>query len=336
MTFRLQLTPNLKTLVLNKCHDLIELHRPVAYTELASLNRKHSKSNTLDLELAPNLVRLTLTECPDLVELHRPINGCLNLKDLKLSRSNLETLDLGLTPNLERLDLEECHNLVKLHMPINGCPKLRSLNLTHAKLETLDLGLTPNLEWLVLQDCYHLVELNTPIGYLERLYFLNLNGCLGFKYFVLKRPWGSYEFHVYAESLFDGNHQLPKFKFSCVYAEPYLYEKFISLGITRCKNLKSFLESISGLRHLNLLQLDGSILEVPMDLDQLQFLEKLEQWSTVISHLPDRICMLKHLESLILESRFHLENLPEYIGQLECLEELYLSSTRIKHLPDSI
>lgn len=46
--------------------------------------------------------------------------------------------------------------------------------------------------------------------------------------------------------------------------------------------------------------------------------------------------MLKCLKTLRLESRMHLEKLPEDIGRLECLEKLHLLSTRIRHLPDII
>ncbi|PWA37507.1 toll/interleukin-1 receptor (TIR) domain-containing protein [Artemisia annua] len=310
-TLYLPLATNLQKLSLENCHDLVELYMPVVYTELSSLNLEHSKSNTLDLGMTPNLERLTLKRCHVLLELRMPINGCIKLTSINLSHSKLETLDLGLIPNLESLYLENCENLVELHMPIKGCSKLRSISLSHAKLETLDLGLTPNLEFLLLEDCYHLKNLRT-----------------------------ANQFHLSTESLYRSptisNHYLPNFRFTCFCAESNLYEKHILLSLCNCKNLNSFLESISEIRNFQLFKLDGSIWQTPKALDKIESLEELVLSSTEIKNLPDNICMLKCLKTLRLESRMHLEKLPEDIGGLKCLEHLHLLSTRIKHLPDSI
>ncbi|PWA35257.1 NB-ARC domains-containing protein [Artemisia annua] len=72
------------------------------------------------------------------------------------------------------------------------------------------------------------------------------------------------------------------------------------------------------------------------DIGQFEFLRKLDLSATRIKHLPDSICMLKHLNYLELDGCAFLEKLPEDLGHLECLKELDITHTSISHLPQSI
>ncbi|KAL7607288.1 hypothetical protein Lser_V15G19690 [Lactuca serriola] len=156
-TFDLGLTPNLETLTLQQCSDLVELHMPIRCLKLISVDLTHSGLRTVDLGLAPNLETVILSECHNLVELHMP-DRCLNLRSLLLSNSKLSTLNIGLTPNLMSLDLKNCCYLGDFHMA-GECLKLTKLDINHSKLRTLDLVMTPNLEKLDLHHCYCLEEL---------------------------------------------------------------------------------------------------------------------------------------------------------------------------------
>ncbi|KAD6454847.1 hypothetical protein E3N88_09553 [Mikania micrantha] len=135
---------------------------------------------------------------------------------------------------------------------------------------------------------------------------------------------------------------LPKFKFHCNYNEVLPVtsgnlEKLISFGLCACTNLESFSASICGLQHLIELKLEGSVPEVPKDLWKLESLEQLTLSMKEIKHLPDNICMLKHLKSLDLKSCWLLEQLPMDLGGLECLEELHLTDCiSLRDIPDSI
>nr|GEY97559.1 hypothetical protein [Tanacetum cinerariifolium] len=83
--------------------------------------------------------------------------------------------------------------------------------------------------------------------------------------------------------------------------------------------------------------LEGCITEAPKDLDQLECLDELIFWSTWIKHLPNNICMLKHLKFLELKSCWLIEKLPEDLVKLECLEELYLTECIfLRDIPKSI
>ncbi|KAL7607293.1 hypothetical protein Lser_V15G19698 [Lactuca serriola] len=355
-TLDLGITPNLETLSLCGCSNLVELHVPIGCLKLASINLSISRLRILDLGLALNLKTLLLDQCFDLIELHMP-SRCLNLEELLLSRSKLSTLDIGLTPNLKYLDLKNCYYLKELHMA-GVCEKLVNLEISHSKLRTLDLGLTPNLERLDLKACYNLVELHTRIGCLQKLIYLDISGCLRFRDFLFYRKGYAScsveeslevvplaELHVAAKSLerclLHPNNDLPNFRFSYFYKEDHHsltrnLEMLISIGMCACTNLETFSGSICGLQRLRKLKLEGSIEEAPEDLGQLECLEELIFLSTKINHLPESMCMLKHLKSLKLVSCWFLEKLPEDLGGLEHLEELTLFCTLIKDLPDSI
>ncbi|CAH1421456.1 unnamed protein product [Lactuca virosa] len=157
-TLDLRFNPNLETLNLRGCSDLVELHMHVGCFKLIYVDISHSRLRTLDLGLAPNLEKLILDRCCDLEELHMP-SRCLNLRSLQLTNSKLRTLDIGLTPVLKNLDLGYCYYLEELHMT-DESQKLKNLNIFHSKLRTLDIGRTPVLENLDLRDCYYLEELH--------------------------------------------------------------------------------------------------------------------------------------------------------------------------------
>ncbi|XP_023767542.1 disease resistance protein RPV1 [Lactuca sativa] len=362
-TLDLGLTPNIETLNLNRCFSLVELHMPNGCSKLITVNLSWSMLRTLDLGSALNLELLDLTGCADLVEIQMPFRSP-NLSSIKLANSKLRTLDIGLTPNLKYFDLERCYDLEEVHMA-DKCLKLTYLDVSYSKLRKLDLRLTPNLETLDLENCNDMEELHIANGCLKKLVYLNLNRCLRFKSFrfciesvaSLNKDDSSCcedkslevgslaELHLIVESLercpIHPDTNLPKFQFACFYKEdkPLLtrnLEKLISVGLCACMNNETFSRSICGLQHLKKLKLEGSILEAPKDLDQLEYLEELDLSYTEIKNLPDTICMFKLLKSLKVKSCWNLEKLPKDLGRLECLKKLTLSSAKIKELPDSI
>ncbi|KAL7607403.1 hypothetical protein Lser_V15G19506 [Lactuca serriola] len=157
-TIDLGLTPNLETLTLHQCNDLLEFHMSVGCLKLTSVDIEGSRLSALDLGLAPNLEKLLLSECNYLEKLHLP-RRCLNLTELTLINLKLRTLDIGLTPNLRWLHIYKPKSLEELNMA-NECRKLASLDISHSKLRILDLGMTPNLEKLNLQESCCLEELH--------------------------------------------------------------------------------------------------------------------------------------------------------------------------------
>ncbi|KAI3827247.1 hypothetical protein L1987_01319 [Smallanthus sonchifolius] len=329
--FNLGLTPHLEILYLEGCNDFVELHIPVECPKLNFLSLSGSKVSNLNLGMTPHLETLYLEGCNDFVELNMPVE-CPKLNFLSLSGSKVSNLNLRMTPYLERLYLEGCNEFVELHMPVE-CPKLNFLNLSGSKVSNLNLGMTPHLKRLDLSECYYLQEIHAPVGCLEKLLT-----CLDSTATLL----------VTAESVeylicpLHPNNNLPKFRFQCNYDETLPsssgnLEKLLSFGLCACTNLESFSASICGLQQLRVLTLQGCIPEVPKDLWQLENLERLTLWSEVTKHLPDSICMLKHLKSLDLKYCWLLEQLPKDLGRLECLEELHLMDCiSLRDIPNSI
>ncbi|XP_076902003.1 uncharacterized protein LOC143556613 [Bidens hawaiensis] len=339
--FNLGMTPHLEELNLRGCYEFVELHLPIECSNLKYLNLSGSKVRNLNLGMTPLLETLDLSTCIDFVELHM-LFECPNLKFLNLSGSKVSNLNLGMTTNLETLELSECYEFVELHLPLE-CMCLKSLDLRGSKVSNLNLGMIPHIEKLNLQGCYCLQEIHAPVGCLKKLVYLDLTGSLRFEIFLVNKlnslasPDSATMLELNAESVdicpLHPNSNLPKFQFQCKYVESrYSWsgnvEKLVSFGLCACTNLESFSESICSLKHLEDLTLKGSILEVPKDLWQLESLEKLYLTLKVIKHLPNSICMLKHLKYLVLESCWLLKQLPTDLGRLECLEELSLMNLR--------
>ncbi|KAJ9552222.1 hypothetical protein OSB04_016267 [Centaurea solstitialis] len=350
-TLDLRGTLNVKNINLEECVDLVELHIPVKCLKLKSFKIYGSKLRTLDLRGSPNLKGLKIVECVNLVELHIPIE-CLKLEFIYIDGSKLRTLDLRKAPNLETLSVEGCYDLVELHIHVE-CLKLEFVYIKGKKLRTFDLGLTPELKMLRLIECYSLVELHAPFECLKKLSHLKLSGCLRFKSFLCEKRFESIDFgsfselHLIAESVdicslhLDSN--LPKFRFSCSYEEhmvPSLIGnlgKLLSTGLCACTDLERFSRNICGLQFLTKLTLEGDIPEAPKDLGKLECLVELTVSTTKITHLPESICMLKHLKILKLQSCWRLEKLPEDLGGLECLQDLTISKCiDLRDIPNSV
>ncbi|GKE28719.1 disease resistance TIR-NBS-LRR class family protein, partial [Tanacetum coccineum] len=266
--------------------------------------------------------------------------------------------------NLVGLEMEYSRRMVQLweEEEKKVLQKLKFLNLCGSRLRSLDLELIPNLERLDLEDCNKLVEINAPVGCLKNFGFLRLTQ---FEFCSRSEPkvnCSSATLNLVGESLYrcplHPGSNLPKFRFHCSYEE-YLpssvgvgnIQKLISFGLCACTDLKKISDMIFSLQYLKKLTLACNIPEFPKDLGQLECLEELCLYSKKIKHLPDSICMLKHLKSLTVDDRgvpiedLHyekmitedlLEKLPADLGQLECLEKLKVSSMKIEYLPDSI
>ncbi|GJU21809.1 disease resistance TIR-NBS-LRR class family protein [Tanacetum coccineum] len=316
--------------------------------KLNYIDISRSELRAFDLGLTPNIETLSLRYSPNLGELCMPVS-CQKLKHLFISESKLRTFNIGLTPNLETFSLFDCADFVEIHVSV-ACLNLKFLDICGSSLRSLDLELIPNLERLVLENCNELVEINAPVGCLKKVGYLKLN-CLRYIDFEfgggcepkVGRSSASLDLVGTSPDLcpLHPSSNLLKFWFRSSYKE-YLsssvgnIEKLMSFGLCICTDLKKFSDVICSLCCLKKLKLKCNIPEFPKDLGRLECLEELVLSSMKIKHLPDSICMLKHLKSLTVEYGDLLEKLPEDLGRLECLEKLHVRSKKIKYLPDSI
>ncbi|GJU13926.1 disease resistance TIR-NBS-LRR class family protein [Tanacetum coccineum] len=359
----LGLTPDLETLCLGGCCNLILLHMPFQCLKLNSLSLANSKLRTLDLGLTPNLERLDLKDCSNLSkplkfgflsELHLigesigicPLHPDNSFPKFQFTCSYKEDLAASSFGNLKKLIS------IELQMPDESL-NLEYLTLSHLKLKTIQLRNTPNLKELILKD----LEINAPNGFLFSIVLLALSGCGRFKIFRFDKQLNLNhskkqltdslsELHLIAETIdvcqLHPDNSFPKFRFECYYNEAPAssfgnLEMLISMGLCACTNLENFSRSICSLEGLRKLTLEGSIPEVPRDLDQLESLEELIFSSSNIRNLPDSICKLKHLKSLELKSCLLLEKLPDDLGRIESLETLTITDcSRLRDIPNNI
>ncbi|KAJ0751844.1 putative leucine-rich repeat domain superfamily [Helianthus annuus] len=113
-------------------------------------------------------------------------------------------------------------------------------------------------------------------------------------------------------------------------------EKLIYSSLCLCKYLENWSATICGSQHLRGLTLEGRN-SIPGDLWKFESLETLSLISVEIRHLPESICMLKHLKTLQISNCWVIEQLPEDICGLECLEKLDIwDCTSLRDIPNSI
>ncbi|XP_071732560.1 TMV resistance protein N-like [Rutidosis leptorrhynchoides] len=338
VTFDFEFIPNLETLNLSGCKNLVEFNIPNGFPKLKFLNLKRSTLRILNLGPIPDLETLIVKECYDLVELHIPFQ-CPKLKSIILESKKMRILDLGLISYLKTLSLEGC-DLAELHMP-KECPNLEYLNLGFSKLRNLTLGRIPNLESLNLGSCCHLLELHMTHRY-PKLKSIILCECSKLNKLDL-RPIPDLE-TLSLEGCdlveLDMPDECPNLKYLNLSLSnlrkltlgqtPYLK----SLNLSSCCDL---VELHMPYRYPKLTLEGGNIAEAPKDLDQLQCLEELIISAKEIKNLPDSLCMLKQLKSLRVESCWLIEKLPEDLGLLECLEELIVTDcVYLRGIPNSI
>jgi small GTP-binding protein len=110
--------------------------------------------------------------------------------------------------------------------------------------------------------------------------------------------------------------------------------KIIGLSLYEC-NLKQLPEEITQLRYLQKLYLRGNQLtQLPKEIVQLQKLQDLNLGYNQLTQLPKEIAQL-HLQNLDLSNN-QLTQLPKEIAQLQNLQDLDLSSNRLTQLPKEI
>nr|GEZ67386.1 disease resistance protein (TIR-NBS-LRR class) family [Tanacetum cinerariifolium] len=306
ISFDLGLTPNLETLILDKCARFVKLHVSVACPNIKFLRIRKSRLRSLDLELIPNIKILDLLKCDELVEINAPF-GCLKKVDY--------------------LDLTGCLRFTKFQFGDSDEPKVNcsstTLDLDGRSLDLCPLHPNSNLPKLRFY-CHYEEYLPSSVGNIEKLISFGLCACTDMKKISdiicslqclqkLTLKWNIPEFPKDLS-------QLECLEELCLYS-------------TKIKNLP---DNICMLKRLKSLKVNvGNLEKLPDDLGRLECLEKLHVSSKKIEYLPDSICMLKRMKELDVTECHHLGKLPERT-LAESLERLALQGTMIKNIPDSI
>ncbi|KAM0004704.1 putative leucine-rich repeat domain superfamily [Helianthus debilis subsp. tardiflorus] len=330
---------NLSSCLSLKSISFIEQMESLEVLDMGSLNMKeipdyiitgHSRNTLLELNLSWNMIE----EVPSSIgNLHKLVSlylsHCYNLKSLPgsiRSLQHLTTLDLSFT------DIEE------LPEDLGQLECLEKLNLTYTKVKHLpgSICILKHLNTLILWGCEYLEKLPKDVGQLESLGILDLHNCSKFKrnsqqHLLEKLPeeLGNLKCLQLLDVWDTGITHLPQSIYSVKgltiesfeLIDRVLDDDFFQL----CFKYDSEKCRIHGFQHLRTIDLGRCVIEeVPEALGQLECLEELYLNCTNVKHLPDTICMLKHLKKLFLISCLYLEKLPDDVGQLESLEEIYL------------
>ncbi|KAJ0794693.1 putative TIR domain, P-loop containing nucleoside triphosphate hydrolase [Helianthus annuus] len=357
-TLDLELTPNLVTLDLSFCDDLVEIHVPVGclkrltYLNLLGCKRLKPVLFIKDLESLEVLKvsSLHLKDFQDII----PSHSNSNLQQLYFAGNDIENLpsSIGNLHKLVNLSFSWCRKLKSLPGSICSLQHLRvlklvrcgieelpetigqlecleELRLTHSKIKHLPDSLCKlkHLKKLDLSYCSGLEKLPENLGDLESLYTLDLT---------------STKIRDIPPSICKLKH-LEYLNLSNCYGLEKLPENLgdleslntLVLTSTKIRDVPSSICKLKHLKYLNLSNCSG-LEKLPENLGDLESLYTLRVTSTKIKDVPSSICKLKHLKELYLSNCSGLEKLPENLGDLESLEELDLTDAPISHPPDSI
>uniref|UniRef100_A0A7N2M4Y6 TIR domain-containing protein n=1 Tax=Quercus lobata TaxID=97700 RepID=A0A7N2M4Y6_QUELO len=381
--------PDLKTLDISDCENLIEVHESVG--DLDKLERwdlrscrnleilpsllglrslKHfSLENCGRLEKfpaiwAPDLKTLDISDCENLIEVHESVGDLDKLErwDLRSCR-NLEILPslLGLrslkhfilenygrlekfpaiwAPDLESLDISDCENLIEVHEPVGGLDKLEWWDIRRCRnLEILPslLGLrslkyfslvncgrlekfpaiwAPDLDSLYISDCENLIEVHESVGGLDKLEWWEFRRCRNLE--ILPSLLG---LRSLKDFILENCGRLEKF--------PAIWAPDLeSLDISDCENLIEVHESVGGLDKLEWWDLRScrnlEILPSLLGLRSLKYFSlvncgRLEKFPAIWA--PD-------LKTLSISDCENLMEVHESVGDLDKLERWDLRSCR--------
>ncbi|KAM0066216.1 putative TIR domain, P-loop containing nucleoside triphosphate hydrolase [Helianthus debilis subsp. tardiflorus] len=310
-TLDLGLTPNLVSLDISYCHDLVELHVPIGclkrlrFLYLCGCERLKSVSFIKDLESLEdlNLSYLDLKEFPDII----PSHSNSSLQQLDFCWNDIENLpsSIGNLHNLVDLSFSWCEKLKSLPGSICSLQHLRVLDLSRCGIEELpkEIGKLECLELLNLCNS-QVKHLPDSICKLKHLRCLDLSKCS--------------ELEKLPENLGD-------------------LESLNKLSVKRTK-IREVPSSICKLKHLKTLNLSkcSELEKLPENLGDLESLNELSVKRTKIREVPSSICKLKHLKTLNLFECYELEKVPENLGDLESLNTLTVTNTKIRDVPSSI
>ena len=135
-------TPNLETLELFSCKNLVEIHESFGFHEKL---KKWSLDCCKKLRILPrnlmlkSLEQFNLRECPRLEKFPNIHPEMKDLRVLNLSGSSIRELpsSIGYLTGLERLDIYGCQNLRDLPDSIYKLQQLKDLETTTTKLRTV-------------------------------------------------------------------------------------------------------------------------------------------------------------------------------------------------------
>ncbi|OMO65732.1 hypothetical protein CCACVL1_21411 [Corchorus capsularis] len=278
------MAPNLETLILECCVNLVDVHPSIGLLRrLKLLNLRGCKSlSSLPTKIGmKSLETLILSGCSNLEWLPDQIDGKMEcLVELHLDGTGLGHLSsaIGHLSGLVLLNLKDCRNLGCLPSSINGLKCLKTLNLS---------------------GCSQLEHLPESLQQLESLEELDLSGTA-----IIKPPSFIFQFKNLKHLSFHG----------CKAPPTKLQPNRPCLGSMNCMAL--ILPPLSGLSSLTQLNISYCNLyegAIPSDICSLSSLKRLDLRGNNFFSLPANLDRLSNLDYLGLTDCMELKSLPELL-----------------------
>ncbi|XP_003699547.2 uncharacterized protein LOC100879060 [Megachile rotundata] len=321
---RLNDLPNSMNILKNLTHlSLMSnefLYLPNVVCELISLKTLKANNNSLR-EVPSNLENLSKLKELDLSfnllnNLPSSYANLCELRNLFLNRNNFKRIPSCIADGIENLQI--FHFSLNFNAYLNVFPKSRNLNTFYAE----NNGICPLFPNWILSSKYNKLET------------VSLNNTK-FKEFNL--PENLTE--SYVRKLYIKNCQLFNSIVENIITEMTSLEELL-IGNTKFLSKNQFwsvpiekLKKPSSLKKLN--ACNTGISTVPDNIGKCVNLSMIDLSCNDLFCLPDAICTLKNLNSLIIH-RNQLTTLPENIGELISLKELNVSCNHLYKLPESI
>ncbi|OMO53430.1 hypothetical protein COLO4_36740 [Corchorus olitorius] len=278
------MAPNLESLILESCVNLVDVHPSIGLLRrLKLLNFRGCKSlSSLPTKIGmKSLETLILSGCSNLERLPDQIDGKMEcLVELHLDGTGVGHLSsaIGHLSGLVLLNLKDCRNLASLPSSINGLKCLKTLNLS---------------------GCSNLEHFPENLQQLESLEELDLSGTA-----ITKPPSFIFQFKNLKHLSFHG----------CKAPPTKLQPNQPSLGCMNCMALT--LPPLSGLSSLTQLNISYCNLyegAIPSDICSLSSLKRLDLRGNNFFSLPANLDRLSNLDYLGLTDCMELKSLPELL-----------------------
>ncbi|XP_030949366.1 disease resistance protein TAO1-like [Quercus lobata] len=347
----------LKLLDLQKCPKLTSVPDKFEMESLVTLNLTYCLKVKKILEFVGNmkLLHKLLLEGTIIIELPSSIE-CLTGLNILILRDCKNLICLPNTicslTSLNNIDLGRCSKFDKLPEDLGNITSLKKLDLSETAIEELPssveffIGLT----LLNLNFCKNCVLLPSTICSLKSLESIYLWRCskfdklprdlgnitslkeLGLSRTAIKELPSSIEFLIGLTSL-----DLTDCKNFVLLPSTVCNLKSLEIMcLFRCPKFVNLPENFGNPKHLELLNFEGTAIEVLPSVRRLAALKILilKDCKNLVC-LPSTICNLKRVQYLDLTGCSKIANLLENLGNMESLTHLLLGGTAIKELPFS-
>ncbi|XP_050106683.1 disease resistance protein RPV1-like isoform X2 [Malus sylvestris] len=326
--------PNLETLKLEYCDNLVEIHPSIAALKrLKSLcldRCKSIKSLPSEFEM-DSLEVLSLNDCYNLKKIPEFGEQMKNLRWLKLIGAGIEEMpsSIGHLVGLQKFRLDNCKNLKKIQEFGEQMKNLESIRFSGSAIEEIpsSIGHLVGLQKFYLDNCKNLKKIPEFGEQMKNLESIDLSGS------AIEEIPSSIGHLVGLQKFYLNNcknlKKIPEF------GEQMKNLELIDLSDSAIEEIPSSIGHLVGLKGLHL-QNCKNLKKIPEFGEQMKNLESINLSGSAIEEIPSSIRHLVGLQKFYLNNCENLKKIPEFGEQMKNLEFIGLSGSAIEEIPSSI